>query len=132
MKYPYKKLSPEISRPIIPIGISYGKESVNTFALIDSGADICLFGKQFAEILKLPLRLGTYNGITGISGKKQHGYVHRITLTVGGWNFEIDATFLSDENLPTPLLGQKGFFDKFRVTFDYAANEVDIKPNERR
>lgn len=128
MKFLYKKLSPQISRPIIPIGFSYnGGEEIFTEALIDSGADMNLLGKQFAELLGIPVRLGKYNTVIGISGKQQPCYEHVITLRVGGWTYQTKATFLADDELPTPLLGQRGFFDLFKVSFDYLKKEVEIK-----
>lgn len=57
MKFPYLKIpsvdprKPWIIRPIIPLIISSQQKSVRTDALIDSGADRCLFNLEIGEII---------------------------------------------------------------------------------
>lgn len=128
MKFQYKKVSQNAVRPIVDVGLSYNRGAKqNIYALIDSGADYCLFGKQIGELLGIQVRKGKYMPMTGISGKKQHGYLHKITVTIGGWDIEINAVFLSDDDLPMSLLGQVGFFEKTKISFDYEKGEIEVK-----
>ena len=50
-----------ILRPVIPIDITIGKITVGYAALIDSGADFCIFDAE----------IGEYLGIDIISGKRE-------------------------------------------------------------
>ena len=43
--------------PLIPIALSRGPKSVNTFALLDSGASISVFRPEIAEALDIPSEL---------------------------------------------------------------------------
>jgi hypothetical protein len=50
MKFKYKKFSPEIIRPVIPIDIRYGKQSVRFEVLVDSGAGLNIVNADIARL----------------------------------------------------------------------------------
>src|SRR3954463_5866311 len=62
--------------PLIPITLRRGKNSVNTFALLDSGASISVFRPETSRALNMPVKhkdeahLGTANGGVNIGISK--------------------------------------------------------------
>ncbi len=75
MKFDYLKLplsersdffGTSILKPIIPIEIGYEGRPVKYFALVDSGADFCIFDAQIAELLGIDVRSGKLEEFGGI------------------------------------------------------------------
>ena|SRR3989344_4963242 len=132
MKFFYKKYAPGLFRPVIPVTIKANTKFVIYEALIDSGADLCIFDAQLATILGVSLGKGKKKKVGGITGNLQFFYVHQVIIEVGGWDYEIEAGFMP--NIPPygyGILGQTGFFENFVVKFDYSKAEVEIKPRVR-
>ena len=60
-------------------------------------------------------------------------YLYKVKIEVGGWEYEIEAGFMTTvagHAIPYGLVGQKGFFDIFVVKFDLLKEEIELK--ERR
>lgn len=128
MKFYYKRYSPGIVRPVIPVELRSGNKRVRYEALIDSGADECIFDSQLASILDINFRNGKRRIVGGITGAKQNFYACPVTIDVGGWSFEIMAGFMP--NMPDfgyGVLGQRGFFENFVVKFDYSKLEIELQ-----
>ena len=53
----------------------------------------------------------------GVSGRPTITHLHNISLYVGGGIISIEAGF-TDELPLAGMLGRKGFFEHFKVTFD--------------
>jgi len=69
LNFKYKKVSDDISRPIIPLNIRMGDGSlVKVAGLLDSGSDVILIPKDIAEMLGIPLGKST-NEIDGVGGR---------------------------------------------------------------
>ncbi len=85
-------------------------------ALIDSGASRCLFHSDFATHLGIDYRSCPIEVTQGIGGS-ENTYLHEIALHIPGGPVVILAGF--KDNLPIAgLLGMKGFFEHFKITFD--------------
>jgi hypothetical protein len=85
-------------------------------AIIDSGATRSLFHSDFASHLGLDLRLGEREITQGIGGSESI-YLHEVSLYVPGGPVNIKAGF--KDKLPVAgLLGMRGFFEFFKVSFD--------------
>lgn len=53
--------------------------------------------------------------------------MHPVTITVGGVTFEAEADFTDIPHLELAgLAGQRGFFDQFKVTFNFREEEIDL------
>ena len=97
--------------------------------LSDSGADFCIFHTEAAEILGIPVNNGKKLRFYGTSGTSQRAYFHTIQIEVAGWPMELYCGFSDDmKSLPYGLLGQTGFFDRFRIEFDYQNKRIELKP----
>jgi len=118
-----------IPKPIIPIELISDERSVRFAALIDSGADFCIFPDSLAEALGLTLDKSRAERFAGISGEPSKAYFSDLTINIGGWKYKTLVSF-SEDISPRGygILGQKGFFDLFRVAFDLKKEEIELKP----
>ncbi len=110
---------PIIYRPIVPI--RFIDSSGNRFgysALIDSGADHCIFHPWIADELGLVLKDGQPYTFGGIGAGDVIAYVYRVTFFIGNIRIESDCGFsegLVDNQIPYGILGQDGFFNKVNL-----------------
>ncbi len=130
---PYPIRGPVISvanRPMIKIKLFNRLRSIETLALIDSGADTCLINTSWAEALLYDdYKKGEIIGTVGISGNPQNVYYHDLEYEVSdvpGHKFTIPFGFVSGMNASI-LLGRLGFFDKYIINFDFKNNMFEVK-----
>jgi len=131
VRFPSKpsKVFPETSiiKPIIHIALKNGENTIDTFALIDSGADYCISSAEFGEALGLSVENEFGLDIYGISGKPIKFYFHNIKIIIGGWEKNCKMGFSREFMMDFVILGQKGFFDLFKITFDYKREIIELK-----
>ena len=135
MKFPYKKITSDVLRPIIPISIGYKDFFVSYEVLVDSGADICIFDYEIGELLGINVKSGEEKKVYGITGAQPEiYYIHSVAIKVGGWSFPIKAGFLSglSSRYNYGVVGQKGFFDTFVVKFDLIKEEIELIERKRK
>jgi predicted aspartyl protease len=120
----------ERKRPMIPVTFINGDESVETLALLDSGADFVALSKEMAEVLGLDLS-GPQANCTTPSGAAQTTET-KVTIKIGR-NHESYAlvvpvkVLLLDSSGTPPLLGRIGFFDEFEITFNQRSEKIYLK-----
>lgn len=129
VKVSYKQFDKEIKRPIVKVVLQVGTKHLYSESLLDTGADITFFHSSFAKGLGLDLKSGVKDSLSGIGEGEKGYYLHEIDLIIGGMKKTIKAGFM--ENFPknagaSGVLGQKGFFENFKVTFDYKNGSVEI------
>lgn len=128
MKFRYKKYGPGILRPVIPIEVSNNNRSVRYEALVDSGADLCIFDAQIGNLIGLDVMSGKPGLVSGITGAREEYFIHSIRISVGGWAHEIEVGFLPGFSSDGyGVVGQTGFFDLFVVKFDFLKAEIELK-----
>ncbi len=137
LKLDYRKFPAELwdafprrrsaSRPVVPISLINKDKRVRYLTLIDSGADFCIFHGELGEQIDLKVKSGKKLTFFGTGGIQQTAYFHDIGIEVGGWEFPCRAGFSYDlKNLPYGILGQVGFFNLFRVQFDYGKQRIEL------
>jgi len=137
LKFDYRKFPADPSdafprrrsatRPVIPVTLINGDEKVTNLAIIDSGADLCIFHAEIGEQIGLVVESGKVLQYYGISGQQLTAYFHDVKIEVGGYEFDCWAGFSRDiDNLPYGLLGQVGFFDLFNIVFDYNKERIEL------
>lgn len=124
----------DILRPTIPVRVVNKQtgDDVSYLALIDSGADYCIFHAPIGEMIGLNIRNGSPMNYWGIGGVRHTAYFHEVALSVGGWKFDSYVGFSYDfdqQQMPYGVLGQDGFFDKFKVVLDKNKLEIELKEN---
>ena len=139
MKFPYIKTPSAdprkkwASRPMIQIMLFGPSGSITVWALIDSGADKCLFHSALGKEIGLVIEKGEKEDFSGIEGEKITAYLHQIQLQVVGIDekAEIAAGF-TDAKGVFAILGQEGFFDAFRIKFEKNHNAIEINPVNKK
>lgn len=120
-----------ILKPIIPIAVLNGDIPIRYETLVDSGADFCIFDADIAEALEIDVMKGEKLEFAGIekSNKVAEAYLHKINIVVGGHNYETIVGFSYDiAQHGHGVLGQEGFFNFFKVTFDLVKEEIELRP----
>lgn len=85
-----------------------------------------MFHAGLLSSIGLRLDAGRKETRTGISGSQDEVWVHPIQLYVGMDLHSIEGAFTP--NLPlAALLGRKGFFEFYRVTFDPAPDPPELE-----
>lgn len=132
-KFPLKERSDffgtSVLKPIIPVEVVVRDKSIRYNALIDSGADFCIFDGEIGEILGIDIRKGKLEKFSGIqSAGLSEAFLHQVVLKVGGWSYKTVVGFSKDiSRMGYGILGQKGFFDIFTVKFDLQKEDVELK-----
>jgi hypothetical protein len=128
MKFPYIRID-DYFMPVIPLIVEYGSTRMATEALVDSGAASCIFDAQFADLLGIDdLESGRKKIFEGVSGDQLIGYVHEVTLEIGG-NLLPKISVAFSRDMPdnaVNILGQQGFFEICPIKFTYRLKEIDI------
>jgi hypothetical protein len=128
LKFPYVFLRGEFY-PMIPVNLKKNERSIETLALIDSGATISVFQGSLGESLGIDLESGKKKLFQGIGGKII-GYIHSVVLKIANLEFDCEVAFSYELATSMNILGRKGFFDKFLLTFDEQRKEVILKPKD--
>jgi hypothetical protein len=117
-----------ILRPVIDIAIIYKDQRIRVVALVDSGADWCLFPASIGEQLKIPVDQGKKIQFRGATATGM-AYCHEVTLEVGGWGHNCLVGFSSDLDKMNvyPILGHNGFFDHYEVNFNFKKEIIEVK-----
>ncbi len=122
--------SSKLPRPFIPLTLRYHNQSLKIKALVDSGADFCMFDGALLNLLAPDINLNTLEEIKlGGVGGTARGYVTHIEIGVDNTFFSVPAVF-SFEFSPDEfggLAGQLGFFDAFKIQFDRANKSLVLK-----
>lgn len=132
LKIPYKKYPAPggfYYTAAIPVDISRpAKGSLRSKrfdAIIDSGAAGCLFHAAIGRAIGLGIESGQLEYTQGVAGKSKV-YVFEIALHAAGATILTLAGF-SDDLPIAGLLGMRGFFESFRITFDPASLQVELE-----
>jgi len=117
------------SRPLIPIRLHGrpGFQPIDTLALLDSGADRCVFSEAFAVRLGLDLSGGISVPIKGATGGQYSARIVPVTVELAGTAFQCHAAFTSG-NLPFSFVGREEVFDKSRWGFQVGNGLIYFHP----
>ena len=131
MKFDYKRFPNGIARPIIPITVRNPrtKQSIRYLALVDSGADSCIFASEIGELIGLDITAGRVASVSGVvEGERRPYYVHQVEVEIGGWSKATMVGFMPDlSKNGHGLLGQSGFFDRFSfVKFERPKGNIEV------
>ena len=116
-------------QPQVPVTIRNGVKEFEIYALVDSGAACCIFPQNLGLGLGLDVEKGPTQRIDGLGGKVIVAHFHRVTLHLEKYTWNAYVGFSPDHLGTSSLLGLKGFFSEFKVTFDYSSRCTMIKKN---
>lgn len=132
-KYPYTALPGiigNIYKPWIRVVMdnkNNHKITSPVIALIDSGADVCFCSKDIGIWLGIKFKDKKIYSFTAANRTTFECIKETVSLLVCERSY--NCSFYFTENLPpeTPIiLGQIGFFDHFRISFDLKNKEMEI------
>ena len=111
--------------PVLSVRVSNpatrGNPSPRIEAIIDSGAPECLFHASIGRAIGLQIESGIKYQMGGIvAGAMIEVYYHDVKLWAGSDHVHVRAGF-SDQFSVAGILGRRGFFENFIVTFDPSA-----------
>jgi hypothetical protein len=108
VKFHYTRYSDTASRPVVRIGVHHGQQSFGYVVLVDSGADINVFGQRLTEALGIKLETGVPAEVAGATDDVLSVYAHPVELTVADHTFTAQMAFIPRDS-PTGLVRQRGF-----------------------
>lgn len=127
----FRQIFPEaesVLKSLIPIVVCYRGKKDKVFALVDSGADACLFPAGLAERLGIDVRTGIRHDFMGIGASKTPFFFHEVEILFGKYQVKTKVGFSTSQNIGAGgILGQQGFFDRFIITFDHKNKFLEIK-----
>ena len=136
MRYPYWKIAPEesgepwIRRPLVRVTLAGPIRELELTALIDSGSDYSLFHVDVAEALGIDLDSCTRNLVAGIEHVPAECFVADVSARVEHLG-PVTVPMMFWERQPISIIGQIGFFDSHRITFERNHDEFEITPLEK-
>lgn len=126
---PQRPPEPPSLTPILPVKLTSGLRSVDTYAVLDSGADTCLFHADWARNIGIVVESGRWENRTGIDPRNPLVcYCHTIDLTVGSQTVSCEVAF-SDGLSPMiedQLIGRQDVFDALRFALRQGVQKAYI------
>ena len=113
--------------PLIPITLRRGPHSINTLALLDSGASISVFRPEISRALRLPLKPARSAHLGTPTGGVQIG-LSDVEISVRGSRVRTRVGFSQKHAAAFNILGREGFFNRFSVCFNEIARTVVLVP----
>ena len=99
-----------------------------TIALLDSGADYCLFNIEFAKAIGIDIDMCEIDRTVGVEGGSKEIFMTELEIQVKDLNkIKIPVGFIDSKSV-TGLIGQIGFFDKHKIKFERDHNTFEINP----
>lgn len=127
----FSKIFPQtkaVYKPLITVVLRHGGRKQKLFALVDSGADACLFPKGVAEQLGIDVKAGEGSDFTGLGGDRSPFFFHEVEILFGQYQIKTKVGFSTSYHIGVGgILGQQGFFDQFVVSFDHKNKCLDIR-----
>jgi len=108
-------------RPVVRVTLANGQQRVACYAIVDSGADNCVFPLPFVQPLGLNPLLASAESTCGVGSYAVPTYFWDIVVHLHGTSisFPVRAGFTDGLNrIGLGLLGQDGYFNRFGVRFD--------------
>lgn len=132
-KYPYVTLPSKeglVYKPWINVSLGYKKTHKITYpvaALIDSGADVCFCAKDIGIWLGIQFKKKTPFTFNAANRTTFEAFKEAVVLHTSEKTYSCSFYFTSQLPPETPIiLGQLGFFDHFKISFDLKNKEIEI------
>lgn len=125
----------QIKRPVLRLTLERGNRSVVALAIVDSGADECIFPASQGLALGVPIPNPNVLVFSGTANQPQNAYFGNIRAHIWSFanpaqvvfSFDFYAGFCETlEHVGLGLLGQNGFFSRYKVLIDHANSCLEI------
>jgi hypothetical protein len=127
----------EASRPILRPALDVklfdkaGRTVANARALIDSGADFVTFSTDWAELLGIDVRTDCAPLTATVADGRlsmRYAYTEGLEVEFAGERVFLPVVLFC-QDMPVPLLGRRGFFDRFLVLIDQPNLRFFLEPS---
>ena len=119
-------------RPIVEVALSHGGPERKFLALVDSGADQITMPAAIAHALGIDRAACLPRSLMGITMERVPGFVAHLDIRVQNFPESVNVPVIFiDTDVPV-LLGQEGFFDRYRIKFEKDHDTFEIAPAPRR
>ena len=119
---------PHYRRPIVDVELFGPKKSIATIALVDSGADYCLFNIEYAKAIGIDIDTCDKDITVGIEGGSKDIFMIDLEMQVKDLDkVKVPVGFIDSKSV-IGLIGQSGFFDLHRIKFERDHNSFEISP----
>lgn len=98
----------------VPTALSYGGETINFDAKIDTGSTFCIFERKHGERLGLEIETGTPVSISTATANFDT-YGHTLNIYVLGIETEATVYFAKEESFYLNVLGRQGWLDRVKL-----------------
>lgn len=127
--FPYTTTPNSNPRPIVKVQVSSldGEYVRYPYMLVDSGADITVINIELEELLGVDLKNCKVSEITGVGGAKLKAYQTRLHIRLQDNSTISDVVFAELTEKGYGMLGQKGFFEFYKITFNGGKKKFSIE-----
>ena len=115
-------------KPALDIVATHAGQRLSIRAIVDSGADFCVFDLEIATELNIAIDRSAGVNVRGIGGQIVV-YPGQLDIELRGRNLPLRVFFAP--NLPMNLLGRDNFFHYFVVQFDEINHELKLLTRRR-
>lgn len=112
--------------PIIKLSLIHKDTKLVIATLVDSGANISIFGADVAESLGIDIESGKKIYLGGVGGRIL-GYEHRIEMELADLHFSVRVVFSREFLVSFNLIGRKDVFDKFTICFNEKRKILELR-----
>ncbi len=109
--------------PVVPLVFLIDGKRIRSYALVDSGATISVFGEEAAEALGIQIEKGEKIFLGGVGGRII-GYRHTVRVRIARKDFLCPIVFSHEYLVSFNLLGREGFFERFTIAFEEKRKRV--------
>ena len=95
----------------IGIAVRLGPDNVTCEAKMDTGSTFCIFARKIGEDLGCRIEDGMKRMVSTVTGSF-FVYLHQVTLSVSGFEFDALVGFAADEAFQRNVLGRRGFMEQ--------------------
>ncbi len=117
--------------PLIPITLR-AQQELTLYALVDSGAVVSVFPEDVAKAIGLDLEKGEELYLTGVGGYIKGKLIPNVEAVIEGFRIQIPIVFVPYTPIELAVLGRKGFFEKFEITFREWEKKLIARPESMR
>ena len=129
MKFPHQFFDGE-HLPIIPISLKSKEEWIEFDAYVDTGASLCLFPADVAEILGLDLEKGEVKKMILGDGNALTVDIHNLSVSLAGEEFIASIGFSKGLGINFAVIGRRDIFNHFVVCFDEEEKSITFTPKK--
>jgi len=128
ISFPYT-IHKGLAIPYIPLSLKIGKSWRRFWAFVDSGATYSIFRTSEVEDLNFDFTNGKLTNVQVGDGGFIPVYLHQLTISLDNFEFPAAVSFSSRLGVEFNLLGRKGVFEIFDVTFSDSRREITFCQN---